>query len=282
MTDTPGLCCWARRPDLCSVVANFVGLRQMAVMDQLPRRPYETIESAEKESARRGVRVIPAIMAVFATVAVLLLALVSAVVLVQMLQAQTGWMTVERGGVIALALMQTLLILLTLFVAWLRGTLSETLALRWPTAGELRAIAGPTLIMFVVLALYTVAAFWLTPELIKEDLGSFRPLLATDVWWVAVAAVALGAPVSEELLFRGFLLGELMAARLATAAAVLIPNVLWTALHYEYSAVGLGEVFLAGLLLSWTRLRSGSVVVPIGLHMIYNVIALAIMFAVLD
>lgn len=250
-------------------------------MDQHTTPPDGISDLSEQGTPRGGVRVIAAIMAVLATISLLLVALFGSVLIVQAVQAQTDWMTVERVGVVALALMQLLLIAGTLMLARTRGSLVQTLALRWPSAEQMRAVGRLVLVMVLLLGGYTLAAFWLTPDLIKQDLASFRPLLASDVWWIAVAAVVIGAPLSEELLFRGFLLGELIAARLATVAAVLIPNLLWTALHFQYSLVGLGEVFLAGLLLSWSRLLANSALVPIALHVIYNLIALAVMVAVI-
>jgi membrane protease YdiL (CAAX protease family) len=89
-------------------------------------------------------------------------------------------------------------------------------------------------------------------------------------WLLAAAVIGIGAPLSEELLFRGFLLSALAQTRLGFWGAAAISSALWTALHAGYSAVGILEVFVIGLFFSWLLWRTGSLRVPIFCHAVYN------------
>ena len=94
-------------------------------------------------------------------------------------------------------------------------------------------------------------------------------------------AIVVGAPLSEELLFRGFLLSALAQSRLGYFGAALLTTLGWTVLHAGYSGLGLIEVFLAGLLFSWLLWRTGNLWVPIACHAFYNGIVLFAIVAVL-
>ena len=85
--------------------------------------------------------------------------------------------------------------------------------------------------------------------------------------------LTVGAPLSEELVYRGFLLSALARTRLGFWGAALIATALWTALH-DYSAVGFAGVFMIGLLLSWLLWRTGSLWVAILCHALHNSLAL--------
>jgi membrane protease YdiL (CAAX protease family) len=82
--------------------------------------------------------------------------------------------------------------------------------------------------------------------------------------------MTVGAPLSEELLFRGFLLGALAHSRLGFVGAAVVSSAAWTALHGGYSLVGLADVFATGLLFCWLIWRTGSVLVTIFCHAAYN------------
>jgi membrane protease YdiL (CAAX protease family) len=84
--------------------------------------------------------------------------------------------------------------------------------------------------------------------------------------------IGVGAPLSEELLFRGFLFSGLAKSRLGLIGTGLLTAVLWAALHFGYSIFGLLEVLFIGLYFSWLLVRTGSVWVTIFCHAVYNTI----------
>lgn len=95
--------------------------------------------------------------------------------------------------------------------------------------------------------------------------AAFLPLL-----WIAVVIVA---PLWEEIVFRGFGFRGFRSSRLGLAGAILVPALFWTGLHVQYDAYDLSFVFALGLFFGFARERTGSVTVPIVLHVLNNLIA---------
>jgi len=167
------------------------------------------------------------------------------------------------------AVWQVLLVALTLLAsASFGGRVRDVLALR-PAPGGLRTYAG---------AFLALAAFQILLALVQHsfrhdmttDLRPFVGLIRGPDWAVTAAVVGIGAPLSEELLFRGFLLAALARTRLGFWGAALISTLLWAGLHAGYTLVGLAEVFAIGLFLSWLLWRTGSLRVAIFCHALYN------------
>ncbi|MBO0766702.1 MAG: CPBP family intramembrane metalloprotease [Hyphomicrobiaceae bacterium] len=180
-------------------------------------------------------------------------------------------------GLWVVGIFQVLAIGLTVVAGTLfGGRLADTLALRAPPRGW-RAYAGAVLAMAMLQAvLATVQQLLLEHDMLK-DLRPFVGPVTGPYWPLAVAVLGVGAPLSEELLFRGFLLGALAKSRLGFLGAALISTALWTGLHAGYSLVGLAEVFSIGLLLAWLLWRTGSLWVTIFCHGLYNsLVALAL------
>jgi membrane protease YdiL (CAAX protease family) len=94
--------------------------------------------------------------------------------------------------------------------------------------------------------------------------------------WMLWLALVVAIPLCEEIVFRGFLLPGFAASFLRPSGAVLVTSALWTALHTQYDAVGLTVVFSLGVLFGVARLRTGSLIVPLALHMLENLLATTI------
>ena len=89
---------------------------------------------------------------------------------------------------------------------------------------------------------------------------------------VVLRIFALGVigPLAEETLMRGLALHFLRRTLLGTGGAILLTAIAWAAMHYSY---GMGTVLLIacdGILLGIARTRSGSLWVPISMHMLGN------------
>jgi len=108
------------------------------------------------------------------------------------------------------------------------------------------------------------------------DLRPFVHLFG-EQWVLALLVVGVGAPLSEELLFRGFLLSALARSRVGFVGGALVTSGLWTALHAGYSLAGIVEVFTIGLFLSWLLWRTGSLRVPIFCHGLYNALIVLVL-----
>jgi membrane protease YdiL (CAAX protease family) len=95
--------------------------------------------------------------------------------------------------------------------------------------------------------------------------------LAIDA--MRVLAVGILGPIAEELIFRGVLFGRLAATRMPMAAVIAVIALGWAVLHYSYSGGVIALIFVGGLLLGAARWRTGSVVVPILMHIAWNLYA---------
>jgi membrane protease YdiL (CAAX protease family) len=88
----------------------------------------------------------------------------------------------------------------------------------------------------------------------------------------AIAVVIIG-PVTEEIVFRGFLFRGLNASFLGVAGTLLATSVAWALMHVQYDALIIAQIFLIGLLLGWLRWASGSTLLTISLHVMANFVA---------
>ncbi|MEA3210337.1 MAG: protease family protein [Chthoniobacter sp.] len=96
------------------------------------------------------------------------------------------------------------------------------------------------------------------------DAGRHLPLL--------VVALVVGAPVLEEVLFRGFMYRGMAASW--RGAAILVPNVFWVVLHVQYAWPTLTVLFFMGLVFGLARQFSGSTLLPLTLHVVSNAISI--------
>lgn len=203
--------------------------------------------------------------------------------MMQPLHAGVGrWLAGSQPGVAVLAnAMLTLLIMQAVIFAMVwwgaarfGGQRLVLLSLRpnLPLSAFLYGLAG----MVVLLGPYNLTVYLLSPENFAADLRPFWELARSQTVWLSALAIVIGAPITEELLFRGFLLPALTKTRWGFAGAALLTTLGWTALHF-YSLAGLIEVFLIGLYFSWLMHRHANLWLPIALHMLYNGGQLAVM-----
>ena len=107
----------------------------------------------------------------------------------------------------------------------------------------------------------------LVPEFMSNiyQTAGFLPL-----FWLAIVIMA---PVFEEVFFRGFMFAGLDGSRLGGLGAVVLTALAWAAIHLQYDLYGIATIFVLGLLLGAVRLKTGSVLLTIGLHATINLIA---------
>ncbi len=175
----------------------------------------------------------------------------------------------EGAGASILLLSQACLALLTIAAASFYGArFSEVLNLETPVGGH-RAYLYAIAVMVPMLLAANAAAYTLSPAGFMSDFEQFAKLANTSQPVTAFLSIAIGAPLWEEMLFRGFLLAPLVGGLGFWPAAVLVSGA-WTVMHIGYSTAGLAEVFLIGLFFSWLLRRTGSLWVPIACHAAYN------------
>ena len=129
------------------------------------------------------------------------------------------------------------------------------------------ALAGVVAGFEVAAALLGVSldAPWLVELRDRAVAGGTLPLL--------VLSIAVAAPLCEEVVFRGFLFRGWSRTWLAPAGTIVLTSALWTAVHLQYDAPVLLEIFCIGLVLGWMRHRSGSTLLTVVLHAVFNLAA---------
>jgi membrane protease YdiL (CAAX protease family) len=88
-----------------------------------------------------------------------------------------------------------------------------------------------------------------------------------------VALLAIGAPLVEELYFRGLLMRSLQT-RMPPAAAIAVSSVLFALAHFE--AVQLAGLAIFGAVLGFLAWRTGRLGPSIAAHMAFNAAAVAV------
>jgi membrane protease YdiL (CAAX protease family) len=107
----------------------------------------------------------------------------------------------------------------------------------------------------------------IVPEFVSAIYSSARyPLL---LWLALVVA----APLFEEGLFRGFLLKGFSPSFLGPIGAVILTSILWAALHLQYGLYEIVTTLVFGCLLGAARLKTGSILLTIGIHAFLNMVA---------
>ncbi len=247
-------------------------------MTEQPSRPFSSgPDLPPDDGVRFDLRHVAAALAISVLIigcAIFLAGLVTA-----LMAESLGSLEGPRRTLTFLIVMQATIAALSVAAAGLFGPRDRILTLA-PPRGGLRDFGTVLAVMACVLGLYTFLAMQWFPDLVQRDLAQFRPVLADEYAMAAFVALAIGAPLSEELLFRGFLMGVLRRSWLGYSGAALAATFGWTALHWGYSPVGLIEVFIAGLIFSWALWRTGSIIVPIVCHGLYNATVLVILWSV--
>jgi uncharacterized protein len=147
----------------------------------------------------------------------------------------------------------------------------DYLALVPPRRGELVAGVACLAALLVGFDLLTLLLSRdVVPGFMREAYLSARNTGSLALFFIAVVIVA---PVSEEIAFRGFLFRGLAASWLGVSGAMILTSAAWAAMHVQYDAFTLAQIFFIGLLLGWIRWASGSTLLTIVLHMLANLTA---------
>ena len=128
------------------------------------------------------------------------------------------------------------------------------------------------------LSIFLLAAFLLLEEFYFYVLGiempeSFIEFMLAEPILLGFISVVVVAPIIEEFLFRGFLYSQLRRSFLKDWGSVAVSSLVWTAIHFQYEVGILFFLFLFGLFLGYFRIKYNSLLIPVALHAINNLIA---------
>ena len=175
---------------------------------------------------------------------------------------QAGWMALAMIGSFPF----------TLGVIWFathlaRQPFADYLALRWPSARELvRALA----LMLAVLVVWFVTGWLIGQRASEFAIDGYRSARASGWLSVYVAALLVFVPISEEFVVRGFLFRGWSQSFLGPVGAIVLTSAVWTALHIQYNAFYLSEIFAIGLVLGYFRWQTGSTLLTTIVHAAIN------------
>ncbi|OPY97246.1 abortive infection protein [Bradyrhizobium sacchari] len=167
----------------------------------------------------------------------------------------------------------------TLAAVWLairfkKASFVDYLALYWPSWKQL--LFGTVGLVLIVLA-WEVTSRSLgreaTPGFMTDLLKSGRD---TGAALLLLVAFSVAAPMSEEVLARGFLFRGWSASFLRVSGAILLSSLVWTIVHLQYDLYFLAEVFTIGLWFGYMRHRAGSLWLTIILHALNNMTAVVL------
>ena len=177
-----------------------------------------------------------------------------------------------NGDVMAVSTILSSTVCLLLMIAMVKMKRGAELATYFP----LEMPPARRMLPWLALAIGMMIAY----DAIAIALGKpIVPEFSRQVWATSsdrmtlVAVIVVAAPVFEELLFRGFLMRGLLDTRLGERGAVLVTALLWAFVHLQYDWYGIAYIVLIGLLFGYARLRTGSLAVPILLHMLVNAVS---------
>ena len=130
----------------------------------------------------------------------------------------------------------------------------------------------------IFLSIFLLAAFLLLEELYFYVLGiempeSFIEFMLAEPILLGFISVVVVAPIIEEFLFRGFLYSQLRRSFLRDWGAMAVSSLVWTAIHFQYEVGILFFLFLFGLFLGYFRIKYNSLLIPVALHAVNNLIA---------
>jgi uncharacterized protein len=155
------------------------------------------------------------------------------------------------------------------FAVYLSGAKPvEYLALVWP---RLRMVPVGLIGIVIIIAL-TDALLFVSGRAIVSDFQVVSYTTAAAEGWLPLMWVAtvLVAPAGEEIMFRGYLFRGFVQSERAAWPAIVVISLLWAGLHLQYDWTGMAEIGVAGLFLGWVRWRSGSTLLTILLHALFN------------
>lgn len=198
----------------------------------------------------------------------------------------SGTVADESGQMRAVLLAILPASLVTAWIGWILARRHgadprDVLALRLPDFG---VVGWIVVVAGFFLAIYAV--FFLLAMVFGLDLQSSGMVEQgtmkfghDPLFFLIAAGLVIGAPLAEEIIFRGQIFAALSQTPLGLSGAALITSALWAGIHWPTQPLHVvGILFLMGLLLCWLLVRFGSLWVTIVCHAAWNSLAVAALY----
>lgn len=123
-------------------------------------------------------------------------------------------------------------------------------------------------LLFILVSVLSLISFFIgRPFVDKYFLSAYFSAKNQLLFWCSVALIG---PISEEVLFRGFLLEGLRQSKFGAVGAILISSFMWTIIHFQYDLYDLSQLFIIGLLMGMGKIYTKSLYTPIAIHSLMN------------
>ena len=179
------------------------------------------------------------------------------------------------GTVVSISIMIGCVLLVAISALVIRvrgGNLKQYLALRPFSLAVGMGMIG-------LLLIFMIGSQALTYVLDKSPLAFVDPLYqSVSSVWLLIFAMVIVAPIYEELIFRGILwsaIAEQFTSPPDTEyrgaiVASLVTSLIFAVIHLQYGIYEISTIVVLALLFCYARIKSGSLILPILLHIINN------------
>lgn len=161
----------------------------------------------------------------------------------------------------------TALILLAVRL-WKRRQTAQFLGLRRPHWKQLLLWLGAFMLLGLLIELLAYLSPTFRSDFMEKVIGS-----TTNMVWL-VLGVGIIAPLFEEFLVRGLLFGSIRHMFDDHVSVALTAGV-FALMHMQYDAAVMMLILPMGVVLGYARARSGSIWVPVILHVLNNMLTVA-------
>lgn len=154
------------------------------------------------------------------------------------------------------------------------GRLSDDYGLSWPRLkdlwmGTVGAVVGRFLPLIVLICLIVAGSGFGTPNGASPEILGLTPS-GTTAWVVVITLAVIGAPLVEELFFRGLLQGA-FTRRVGAVPALFITAVIFSFAHVlNEGALAPVALFPLALVLGYLRHRTGRLAAGMVAHALFN------------
>ncbi|WP_333954801.1 CPBP family intramembrane glutamic endopeptidase [Psychrobacter sp. S4(2024)] len=179
------------------------------------------------------------------------------------------------GTVVSISIMIGCVLLMAISALVIRvrgGNLKQYLALRPFSLAVGMGMIG-------LLLIFMIGSQALTYVLDKSPLAFVDPLYqSVNSVWLLIFAMVIVAPIYEELIFRGILwsaIAEQFTSPPDTEyrgaiVASLVTSLIFAVIHLQYGIYEISTIVVLALLFCYARIKSGSLILPMLLHIINN------------
>ena len=135
---------------------------------------------------------------------------------------------------------------------------------------EVKTLVLPLLLgITLYAAVSTILGMLPIPETLLDQYSYFSSTLFGGSIWITILAVAIVAPITEEIIFRGLILSRLRRG-MPTVVAAIISSLIFAVAHGAW--IWMAYAFVLGIVLCYVAIKYRSIVASMVLHIAFNLL----------